>query len=99
MWPSIQMLTGGFAVSISTRFLCLRLSITGAVCRRRSCRRTTSEEDAPEIDGKYIWVAGIDRQKDHFWMVIRDYKKNRDSVLRHASRQENDAELVEVLEK
>ena len=59
----------------------------------------TSEEDAPEIEGKYIRIAGIDRQKDHFWMVIRDYKPNGDSVLRHASRLETDAELVEVLGK
>ena len=59
----------------------------------------TSEEDVPEIEGKYMRVAGIDRQKDHYWMIIRDYKPNGDLVLRMAGRKESEIELQEEIER
>lgn len=56
-------------------------------------------DDVPKIESRFIRVCSLDRQKDHFWCVIRDYKPNRDSVLQHASRLESELEILESLER
>ena len=59
----------------------------------------TCDEALPEIDSPFLRVAGADRQKDHLWMIVRDYKPNGDSILRMAGRVDDEVEMASVLEK
>ena len=48
-------------------------------------------------DASYFRAAGIDVQQDHYWVVIRDYAANGDSVLKAFSKCSNETEIKLLL--
>ena len=81
-------------------FLNLYLGESWSVEKMQSTRQLVSDDEIglPK-DQSYFRACGIDVQQDHFWVVIRDYAMNGDSVLKAYRKCSNELEIQLLLKE
>lgn len=57
------------------------------------------EGDGTDLGKVYLRVAGVDIQKDHRWIIIRDFAPNGNSVLRYAGRLETREAMMDLVKQ
>ena len=81
-------------------FINLSLGESWSVEKMQTHRQLVSDDEIglPK-DESYCRVAGIDVQQDHYWILIRDYAQNGDSVLKAFRKCSNETEIKQVLKE
>ena len=81
-------------------FLNLYLGESWSVEKMQTHRQLVSDEEIGLPKGEsYFRAVGIDVQQDHYWVLIRDYAKNGDSVLRAFRKCSNETEIKLLLKE